>query len=130
LNEENVSAYSHYDQPDQEKRLERLFLKAKQRANTFYGVSNERILIASGLTKKTVASHNLRTLNNLSLIQNSDGSGRITFGPSSLVGPWFGQLPWPGLEFFTGTHFDFVEDAKAVYQRIRNAQNALTTRTP
>jgi hypothetical protein len=43
----------------------RFFVEAKQRANTFYAVTNERILIVSGLRKKHCqilkSSHSLRS---------------------------------------------------------------------
>lgn len=107
----------------------RFFLEAKQREKTFYGISNERLIIASGLCRKRVTSLNLATLSNISLTEESNGSGTITFGPSSLVGPWFGRMPWPGAESFLGPSFDLLEDAKAIYQRIRDAQKALTSPT-
>jgi hypothetical protein len=108
----------------------RFFLEARQREKTFYGVSNERILIVSGLTKKRVTSLNLRTLSDLSLAESVDGQGTITFGSPSLAGPWFGRPTWPGLEFSSGTKFDLLKQAKTVYQHIREAQKALASRAP
>ena len=108
----------------------RFFLEAKQREKTFYGVTNERILIVSGLTKKTVNSLNLRTLNDLSLTETSSGQGTITFGPSSYTSPWFGRPPWPGLEFSPCSKFALLEQAKNVYQLIREAQKDLTIHRP
>jgi hypothetical protein len=108
----------------------RFFLEAKQREKTFYGISNERLIIASGIFKKTMTSLNLNTLNNISLTEESDGSGTITFGPPSLVGPWFGRMPWPGAAFFLSPSFDLLENAKTVYQHIRNAQKTSTSSPP
>ena len=45
----------------------RFFIEAKQRSKTFYGLSNERVVIASGLLRKKVRSLNLRTLTDVSL---------------------------------------------------------------
>ncbi len=106
----------------------RFFLDAKQREKTFYGVTDERILILSGLTKKTVTSLNLRTLHDISLTQESDGSGSITFGLNSLAGPWFGRPSWPDFESSSGKKFDLLAQPKTVYELIREAQKALPPR--
>jgi hypothetical protein len=44
-----------------------LFVDAKQRANTFYGVTNQRVIIVSGMLNSKVNSLNLRTLSDLTL---------------------------------------------------------------
>src|SRR5687767_14840962 len=59
----------------------RFVLDAKQREKTFYAVTNQRILIVSGLRSRRIKSLNLRTLSDVSLDQTSNGSGTITFGP-------------------------------------------------
>src|SRR5262249_59056865 len=40
----------------------RFFVDARQRATTFYGVTNKRIIIVSGLMSRKIKSLNLRTL--------------------------------------------------------------------
>ena len=100
----------------------RFFIEAKQRAKTFYGLSNERVVIASGMFSKKVKSLNLRTLADITLSESSNGSGSISFGNSSPFASMFGGMSWPGMEQHIGPRFDLVDEAKRVYQQIREAQ--------
>src|SRR6266850_5154513 len=45
----------------------RFLLDAKQRSNTFYGVTNQRIIIVSGISSRKIKSLNVRTLSDVSL---------------------------------------------------------------
>ena len=58
----------------------RFIVDAMVRGKTFYGISNERIIIITGLFSQEIKSLNLRTLTDVSLSERSDGSGTITFG--------------------------------------------------
>jgi len=104
----------------------RFYVEAKQRAKTFYGVTNERVIIASDLFRKKVKSINLRTLTDISLSESSNGSGSISFGHSSPFASMFGGMYWPGMEQYMGPRFDLVNNAKQVYQQIRDAQKNAT----
>ena len=104
----------------------RFYVEAKQRGNTFYGVTDERVVIASGLSRKKVTSLNLRTLTDISLSESSSGSGSITFGNSSPFASMFGGMSWPGMEQYLGPRFDLINNAKQVYQQIREAQKNAT----
>lgn len=70
----------------------RFYVEAKQRKNTFYGVTNERVIITSGLFRKKVKSLNLRTLTDISLSESSSGSGSITFGNTTPFSSIFGGI--------------------------------------
>ena len=100
----------------------RFYVEAKQRSKTFYGVTNERVVIASGLFRKKVKSLNLRTLTDISLSESSNGSGSISFGNTSPFASMFGSMSWPGMEQHLGPRFDLINNAKQVYQQIREAQ--------
>jgi len=104
----------------------RFYVEAKQRAKTFYGVTNERVIIVSDLFRKKVKSINLRTLTDISLSESSNGNGSISFGHSSPFASMFGGMYWPGLEQYMGPRFDLVNNAKQVYQQIRDAQKNAT----
>lgn len=106
--------------------LGRFYVEAKQRGTTFYGVSNERVIIASGLFRKKVKSLNLRTLTDISLSESSNGIGTISFGNTSPFTTMFGGMPWPGMEQYMGPSFDLISNAKQVYQQIREAQRNAT----
>ncbi len=61
--------------------LGRFFVDACSRAKTFYGVTNDRIIIITGFRSRQIKSLQLRTLTDVSLTESKDASGTITFGP-------------------------------------------------
>ncbi len=99
----------------------RFFIDAKRRARTFYGFSEQQVILVSGLFGRKVKSLNLRTLSDLSLNEKADGTGTITFGPTHPMAALFGNMPWPGGPQ-AGPSFDMIPDAKDVYNRLREAQ--------
>jgi Bacterial PH domain len=100
----------------------RFFVDAHARARTFYGVTNERIIIVSGLFSQQTKSLQLRTLTDISLTQRNDGSGTITFGPTFFMNGFFPGGSWPGAGRYAPPSFDQLDGAKNVYDIIRNAQ--------
>lgn len=100
----------------------RFFVDAKQRERTFYGVTDQRIIIVSGLTSRKVKSLNLRMLSDVSLSEKSDRSGTITFGPGNPMSWWQGGMPWPGTPQAAST-CEMVPESKTVYEKIREAQS-------
>lgn len=102
----------------------RFFVDAKHRSNTYYGVTNERAMIVSGLFSRQVKSLNLRTLTDVSLDEKSDGSGTITFGVRYSVSWASGELSFSGGEKQSTPAFDLIPEAKRVYEMIRAAQRA------
>lgn len=106
----------------------RFFVDAKIRGRTYYGVTNERIIIIDGLFSQQIKSLQLRTLTDISFSERSDGSGCITFGPSPF--PFFGSFSgngWPGAGRYSPPSFDLLDNVKEVYNTIRRAQKALPT---
>jgi Bacterial PH domain len=100
----------------------RFIVDAMTRTKTFYGITNERIIIISGLFSQEIKSLNLRTLTDVSLSERSDGSGTITFGPVYPMGRWMPAGSWPGAGRYAPPAFDMIERAKDVYEIIRQAQ--------
>lgn len=100
----------------------RFFLDAYNRAQTTYGVTNERIIIVSGIFSQQTKSLQLRTLSDVSLSQRGDGSGTITFGPSHYMNAFFPVGAWPGVARYAPPSFDLIDRAKDVYDIIRKAQ--------
>jgi Bacterial PH domain len=99
----------------------RFLTEARQRRATSYGLTNERVIIVSGVFRRNVKSLNLRTLTDVSLSERSDGSGTITFGQvpafywyAQGMGQWFGGPVVPS--------FELISDAKGVYETLRKAQ--------
>jgi hypothetical protein len=105
--------------------LGRFFVDAKQRAKTFYGLTNERVIIISGIFSRNVKSLNLKTLSEINLDEKSDGSGTITFGSNYLpTARWVGN-GWPGANQYALPSFELIERVKEVYDQIRRAQNEI-----
>jgi len=92
------------------------------RERTYYGVTNERILIKTGVFSSTLKSLNLRSLADISLSEKSDGFGSISFGGGSPFGWMFsGMSWWPGMPTFSGPVLDSIQNANSVYSIIRDA---------
>jgi hypothetical protein len=102
----------------------RFFADARARARTFYGVTNERIIIISGLFSQQTKSLQLRTLTDVSLTQRTDGSGTITFGSTPFMNSFLPSGSWPGTGRYAPPSFDLIDSAKEVYDIIRSAQKA------
>lgn len=101
----------------------RFFVEAKQRQKTFYALTPQRVIIASGLFSRTVKSINLKTITELSLSERGDGTGTITFGAQHPMAALFGGMSsWPGAEQAFGPRFELVPGARGVYESIRKAQ--------
>jgi hypothetical protein len=100
----------------------RFFFDSIQRAHTFYGVTNQRAIIASGIWSRRVTSLQLRTLPDVSVEEKASGRGSISFGSAFLPG-WTrgGIAAWPGLQ--AGPAFELIENPKAVFEIIRKAQS-------
>jgi hypothetical protein len=101
----------------------RFFVEAKQRERTLYAVTDQRILIVSGVFARRVKSLSLKTLTDVSLTENSNGEGSINFGAATALSSVFGGFSgWPGMEAQMGPRFDLIPMAKSVYETIRAAQ--------
>jgi hypothetical protein len=100
----------------------RFFVDAAQRRRTFYALTNERILIVSGLLSRDVRSLALRTLDQVDVSARTSGQGTISFG-RSMFGSF--ALPgWPGMKGYQPPMFEMIPDVAAVAKRIRDAQRA------
>lgn len=98
----------------------RFFVDAKKRANTFYGMTNDRIIIKSGIFVKEIKSLNIRTLSDVTLIQKSDNSGTITLGPTDARYAMMQGMDWPGVKQLP--RFELIENVKSVYDKIIEIQ--------
>ena len=102
----------------------RFFVDAAQRRRTFYALTNERILIVSGLLSRDIRSLLLRTLDQVDVSSRASGRGTILFG-RSLYGSF--ALPgWPGMKSYLPPMFEMIPDAAEVAKLIRDAQRAAT----
>ena len=88
----------------------RFIFDAIQRSKTYYGVTNERVIIISQLFGKKIKSLDLRTLSEISLDEKPDGSGTITFGSRRRYQPL--------------GHRELVEQRIPAFEMIQNAKSA------
>jgi hypothetical protein len=89
-------------------------LDALRRRRTYYGLTNERVLIVSGLFHQKTTSMDLRTLGQVSVESRRNGEGTIAFGPLS--------AGWQSHSRDVVPHFYMIPEAKSVYQKIIVAQ--------
>lgn len=100
----------------------RFFFEAKQRAQTYYAVTDERILIVSGIFTSSIKSLNLSNLGELSLTEGKDGEGSIVFGHNPFASLFGGLSSLPGMMNSKLTQFQSIADAKQVFELIHQAR--------
>jgi hypothetical protein len=101
----------------------RFYLDSLQRSRTIYALTNERLIILSGINHQHVKSISLRTLTDMTLDLKDSGRGTITFGPELPRASMYRGMQWPGMGNYTAPAFEGIDDARTVYNRIRQAQN-------
>jgi hypothetical protein len=99
----------------------RFLVDSMQRERIAYGLTSTRAIIVSGLMARSVKSLQLRALADVTLTERPDQSGTITLGTPSPYAMGYGRS-WPGARLTPA--FEMIEDAKRVYARIREAQQA------
>ena len=104
----------------------RFFVDVWQRRKTFYGVTNERIIIISGLFSQLVKSLSLQTLTDVTMEEFTNGFGTITFGTPNTSNQ-FGNSSFPFNRKSEAIvpNFEQIPQTKNVYETIRNAQKLL-----
>jgi hypothetical protein len=107
----------------------RFFWDAYQRRRTYYGVTDQRVLIVNQGRRSKVKSLGLATLGEITLSTSNDGTGSLQFGssPSGSMSWWAGA-GWPGVQ--AGPTFESIPGAKRVEDMIRQAQRAMQGAAP
>lgn len=99
----------------------RFLLDSALRRKMFYGITDERVVIVSGVFRKKVQSLNLRTLSDVSLSEKANGEGTITFGPSSFLDSLYSGMGWLGIPQGP-PKLEAIQNARKVYKMICDAQ--------
>jgi len=107
----------------------RFLVDSYQRARTYYGVTDQRVIIVGGLVNQEVKSIALQGLSDMSLYERSNGSGSITFGPSNPRYAMWSGTAWPGTARQMAPAFELIGQVRTVYNIIREAQRAESTET-
>jgi hypothetical protein len=100
----------------------RFMADSLKRKGTYYGVTNDRVLILSEFPTRTIKSLNLKTLSDITFSHKSDGSGSISFGPQNPMAGWMGGMAWPGMGQYQSPGFELIKDVKGAYDILREAQ--------
>lgn len=106
----------------------RFFADSYLRARTYYGVTDQRIIILTGFINREVKSVTLQGLNDMSLNERPDGSGSITFGPTNPMYPMWSGTAWPGTAKKLAPAFELITQVRKVYSLIREAQQSSSAR--
>lgn len=94
----------------------RFFVDAKKRGNTVYGITNDRIIIKSGIFSQEIKSLNIRSISDITFNQKNDNSGTIMLGPTDARSNMMQGMAWPGVK--QPNSLEFIEDVKSVYDKI------------
>jgi hypothetical protein len=106
--------------------LGRFFVDVRQRKKTFYGITNERIIIISGLFNQSVKSLSLQTLTDITMEEFANGLGTITFGTPNTANEYGNNnFPFNKKNEAIVPNFEQIPQVKNVYEIIRNAQKQL-----
>lgn len=101
----------------------RFIIDAKQRENTVYGLTSNRIIIKSGIYRKTIKSLNIRTLSDVEFEEKADGSGTITIGPKNPMNMMNAGMDWwPGTK--SNPSLKLIPEVRQVYRTIIELQKA------
>jgi len=101
----------------------RFIYDARRREHTFYGLTDRRAIIVSGLSRRTTQSLSLKTLSDISPAERSDMSGTITLGPQGVYPSWARGMAWPGMRYQGPPSFELIGNARSVFAQIREAQS-------
>ena len=98
----------------------RFFYDAWRRRHTFYGLTNQRAIIATRTPARTLRSYSVASLTNVVLQESAKDAGSILLGPSASRSPW----PRQTVLFSTNidNSFEMITDARRVFDLLREAQ--------
>jgi hypothetical protein len=103
----------------------RFIYKRWRKANTYYAVTNKRVLVLTKLWRSNLQAIRIGTIPTLNLSAGRDGRGTIVFGNTSYAGMYSNT----GMEFFGGfygsqapTFYD-IQDARTVHDLVNKLMN-------
>jgi hypothetical protein len=103
----------------------RFFHERWRRSNTFYAVTDKRIVIVEQLFSRTVTSVALHTLPEVSLMNHRDGTATIRLGKALVARDWLGFTPNREHEQLAANTLERIPDGRPVYELIRRLQKQI-----
>jgi hypothetical protein len=101
----------------------RFFVDQARRAKTYYAITNERVIILSGLMNQEVKTLIIKNLPEINTTRTGSGSGTITFGPTHPFAWLYTGSGFPDMgRYNISPAFDSIEDVKTVYQIVKRLQ--------
>ncbi len=100
----------------------RFIYDSVRRKNTIYGLTNNRIIIKSGVLNTSIKSIDIRTLANLSLKEKVDGSGTIVLGPEEQFAEIYRKTGMHGLGTKIAPALEMLSDVRKIYKLITDLQ--------
>lgn len=102
----------------------RFVYDSMKRKKTFYGLTDQRAIIVSGVFRKNVKSLNLKTMSDVSLSEKANGHGSIVFGQENQMMSMFMGGGFPGMGSSTTPKFELIENARQVYKKLIEHQKS------
>lgn len=99
----------------------RFFADAWMRSKTQYFLTDQRVLIVSGIFSSSAKSLPLRSLPDFTFSERGDGSGTITLGSSNLPFGGLAVQGWPGSSRQRPPALEMIENARSVHEMLRDA---------
>jgi len=103
----------------------RFYYDAALRQKTFYGITNRRVIILSGIRKKQSKSIAIEEIADLNMVENADGSGVIALGPEDVNQAQQVEMLWPG-QTETKPLLSNIQDVRKPFEIIQRLRKGLT----
>lgn len=101
----------------------RFFFDYVQRKKTYYALTNERVIIISGISNQNTKSLDISKLPEININTKSSGKGTITFGPIHPMSWMYAGSGYPNMgRYNISPSFELIEDVNTVYQHIKRLQ--------
>jgi len=101
----------------------RFFFDGLQRSKTHYALTNERVIIISGVFNQNTKVLDIRKLPEINISTKGNGSGTIIFGASHPMAWMYSGSGFPNMgRYNIAPGFEMIDDAKTVYKHIKRLQ--------
>ena len=101
----------------------RFFFGSMQRGKTYYALTNERVIIISGVVSQNTKTLDIKKLPEINISTKSDGKGTIIFGALHPMAWMYSGSGFPNMgRYNIAPSFEMIDDAKTVYQHLKSLQ--------